>query len=44
MFESAFVLLVVAVLLVVVRFCQPLAANLKLPPPFGVALGACDLV
>ena len=44
MFDTAFVLLVIAVLLVVVGLCQPLAAYLKLPPPVllgvvGVALG-----
>jgi monovalent cation:H+ antiporter, CPA1 family len=44
MIDTAFVLLVVAALLVVVGFCQPLAAYLKLPPPVllgvvGVALG-----
>ena len=44
MFDTAFVLLVIAVLLVVVGLCQPLAAHLKLPPPVllgvvGVALG-----
>ena len=44
MFDTAFVLLVIAVLLVVVGLCQPLAAYLKLPPPallgvIGVALG-----
>jgi monovalent cation:H+ antiporter, CPA1 family len=44
MFDIAFVLLVIAALLVVVGFCQPLAAYLKLPPPVllgvvGVALG-----
>jgi Na+:H+ antiporter len=44
MFDTAFVLLVIAALLVVVGFCQPLAARLKLPPPVllavvGVALG-----
>jgi CPA1 family monovalent cation:H+ antiporter len=44
MFDTAFVLLVIAALLVVVGFCQPLAAYLKLPPPVllgvvGVALG-----
>ena len=44
MFDTAFVLLVVAALLVVVGFCQPLAAYLRLPPPVllgvvGVALG-----
>ena len=44
MLDTAFVLLVIAALLVVVGFCQPLAAYLKLPPPVllavvGVALG-----
>src|ERR1700730_10337808 len=44
MFDTAFVLLVIAALLVVVGFCQPLAARLKLPPPVllgvvGVAVG-----
>jgi monovalent cation:H+ antiporter, CPA1 family len=44
MFDTAFVLLVIAALLVVVGFCQPLAAYLKLPQPVllgvvGVALG-----
>jgi monovalent cation:H+ antiporter, CPA1 family len=44
MFDTAFVLLVIAALLVVVGFCQPLAAYLKLPLPVllgvvGVALG-----
>ena len=44
MVDTAFVLLVIAVLLVVVGLCQPLAAYLKLPPPallgvIGVALG-----
>jgi CPA1 family monovalent cation:H+ antiporter len=42
--DTAFVLLVVTVLLAVVGLCQPLAARLKLPPPVllavvGVALG-----
>ena len=45
MMDTAFVLLVIAVLLVVVAGCQPLAARLKLPPTallgaVGVALGA----
>jgi CPA1 family monovalent cation:H+ antiporter len=45
MFDTAFVLLVIAALLVVVGFCQPLAAYLKLPLPVllgvvGVALGS----
>jgi hypothetical protein len=44
-FDTAFVLLVIAALLGVVGFCQPLGAYLKLPPPVllgvvGVALGA----
>jgi CPA1 family monovalent cation:H+ antiporter len=44
MLDTAFVLLVIAVLLVAVGLCQPLAAYLKLPPPallgvIGVALG-----
>src|SRR5262252_4922652 len=33
MFDTAFVLLVISALLVVVGFCQPLAAYLRLPPP-----------
>jgi monovalent cation:H+ antiporter, CPA1 family len=49
MFDIAFVLLVIAALLVVVGFCQPLAAYLKLPPPVllgvvGVALGGFPAV
>ena len=49
MFDTAFVLLVIAALLVVVGFCQPLAAYLKLPPPVllgvvGVALGGFPTV
>src|SRR6201997_2303944 len=49
MFDTAFVLLVIAALLVVVGFCQPLAAYLKLPPPVllgvvGVALGGFPAV
>src|ERR1700758_3674774 len=49
MFDTAFVLLVIAALLVVVGFCQPLAAYLKLPPPVllgvvGVALGGFPVV
>ena len=49
MFDTAFVLLVIAALLVVVGFCQPLAARLKLPPPVllavvGVALGGFPAV
>src|SRR5438445_923326 len=44
MFDTAFVLIVIAALLVVIGVCQPLAARLKLPPPVllgvvGVALG-----
>jgi len=49
MFDTAFVLLVIAALLVVVGFCQPLAAYLKLPPPVllgvvGVAVGGIPAV
>ena len=49
MFDTAFVLLVVSALLVVVGFCQPLAAYLKLPQPVllgvvGVALGGFPAV
>ena len=49
MFDTAFVLLVIAALLVVVGFCQPLAAYLKLPPTVllgvvGVALGGFPAV
>ncbi len=49
MFDTAFVLLVIAALLVVVGFCQPLAAYLKLPTPVllgvvGVALGGFPAV
>ena len=49
MIDTAFVLLVIAALLVVVGFCQPLAAYLKLPPPVllgvvGVALGGFPAV
>jgi CPA1 family monovalent cation:H+ antiporter len=49
MFDTAFVLLVITVLLVVVAVCQPLAARLKLPPPVllgvvGVALGGFPVV
>ena len=49
MFETAFVLLVVAALLIIVGICQPLAARLKLPPPVllgvvGMALGALPAV
>ena len=42
MFETAFVLLVVAALLTIVGICQPLAARLKLPPP--VLLGVVGIV
>jgi Na+:H+ antiporter len=49
MFDTAFVLMVIAALLVVVAICQPLAAHLKLPPPVllgvvGVALGGFPAV
>jgi CPA1 family monovalent cation:H+ antiporter len=49
MLDIAFVLLVIAALLVVVGFCQPLAAYLKLPPPVllgvvGVALGGFPVI
>jgi len=49
MFDTAFVLLVIAALLAVVGFCQPLAAHLRLPPPVllgvvGVALGGFPVV
>jgi CPA1 family monovalent cation:H+ antiporter len=49
MIDTAFVLLVIAALLVVVGFCQPLASYLKLPPPVllgvvGVALGGFPTV
>ena len=49
MFDTAFVLLVITALLVVVAFCQPLAAYLNLPPPVilgvvGVALGGFPAV
>jgi CPA1 family monovalent cation:H+ antiporter len=49
MIDTAFVLLVIAVLLVVVAACQPLAARLKLPSTallgaVGVALGALPAV
>jgi monovalent cation:H+ antiporter, CPA1 family len=49
MFDTAFVLLVVAMLLAVVGVCQPLAAYLKLPPPVllgvvGVALGGVPII
>jgi hypothetical protein len=45
MFETGFVLLVAALLLVIIGICQPLAARLKVPPPvllgvIGIALGA----
>src|SRR5215471_17285332 len=44
MLDTAFVLIVITALLVIVGVCQPLAAYLKLPPPVllgvvGVALG-----
>jgi len=44
MLDIAFVLLVIAALLVVVGLCQPLAADLRLSPPVllgvvGVGLG-----
>ncbi|MBV8089028.1 MAG: cation:proton antiporter, partial [Alphaproteobacteria bacterium] len=49
MLDTAFVLLIIAALLVVVGFCQPLAAYLKLPLPVilgvvGVALGGFPVV
>jgi Na+:H+ antiporter len=49
MLDIAFVLIVIAALLVVVSLCQPLAAYLKLPPPVllgvvGVALGGFPAV
>ena len=49
MSDTAFVLLVIAALLVVVGFCQPLSAYLKLPPPVllgvvGVALGGFPVI
>ena len=49
MFDTAFVLIVIAALLVVIGVCQPLAARLKLPPPVllgvvGVALGGFPAV
>jgi len=49
MFDTAFVLLVVAALLVVVAACRPLAAHLRLPQPallgmVGVALGALPTI
>ena len=49
MIDTALVLLVIAVLLIVVAGCQPLAARLKLPPTallgaVGVALGALPTV
>src|SRR5215472_3407865 len=49
MFDIAFVLLVIAALLVVVGLCQPLAAYLRLPPPVllgvvGVGLGVFPAV
>ena len=49
MLDIAFVLIVIAALLVVVGLCQPLAAYLKLPPPVllgvvGLALGGFPAV
>jgi CPA1 family monovalent cation:H+ antiporter len=49
MLDIAFVLLVIAALLIVVGLCQPLAAYLKLPPPVllgvvGVGLGGFPAV
>jgi CPA1 family monovalent cation:H+ antiporter len=49
MLDIAFVLMVIAALLVVVGLCQPLAAYLKLPPPVllgvvGLALGGFPAV
>ena len=49
MFDTAFVLLVIAMLLAVVGVCQPLAAYLRLPPPVllgvvGVALGGVPVI
>ena len=49
MLDIAFVLIVIAALLVVVGLCQPLAAYLKLPPPVllgvvGVTLGGFPAV
>jgi monovalent cation:H+ antiporter, CPA1 family len=49
MLDIAFVLIVIAALLVVVGLCQPLAAYLKLPPPVllgvvGVTLGGFPVV
>jgi monovalent cation:H+ antiporter, CPA1 family len=49
MLDIAFVLIVITALLVVVGFCQPLAAYLKLPPPVllgvvGVSLGGFPAV
>ena len=47
--DAAFVLIVIAALLIIVGFCQPLAAYLKLPPPvllglIGVSLGGFPAV
>ena len=49
MIDTAFVLLVIAALLIVVAACQPVAARLRLPPTVllgavGVALGALPAV
>src|SRR5215831_4137965 len=49
MLDTAFVLIVITALLVIVGVCQPLAAFLKLPPPVllgvvGVALGGFPAV
>jgi monovalent cation:H+ antiporter, CPA1 family len=49
MLDIAFVLIVIAALLIVVGLCQPLAAYLKLPPPVllgvvGVSLGGFPAV
>jgi CPA1 family monovalent cation:H+ antiporter len=49
MFDAAFVLLVIAVLLAIVAICQPLAARMKLPPSVvlgvvGVALGGFPVI
>jgi CPA1 family monovalent cation:H+ antiporter len=47
--DIAFVLIVIAALLIIVGFCQPLAAYLRLPPPvllglIGVSLGGFPAV
>jgi CPA1 family monovalent cation:H+ antiporter len=49
MFETAFILLVAALLLVIIGICQPLAARLKVPPPvllgvIGIALSASPAI